>query len=287
MSDTATLPGGISPANFSNASGSTDSFSSYFPTGVSFTPITDSGETTATGPVVIALSGVAVTVSASNLVDDASSGSNLITLTTPSVLFASANDTLSAASGATTLFGATLGQMSFNLGGSNNSVTGGSGSLVGSAATSNSTLIGGGGINLFTITGSNNLVVAGQGGSNSGYDLSQTNGPETLSTNPLGSSGMMVATLGGGAQTVIGGGGASTITAGSGNDVFAFVNGHSGGSEVIIGYNAKDNIAFAGYGYSGANLPTETVTSAGDVISLNDGTTITLAGLDHKIFTNS
>jgi Ca2+-binding RTX toxin-like protein len=115
--------------------------------------------------------------------------------------------------------------------------------------------------------------------------MSQTTGPETIATNPNGGDGQLVATLGSGADSVIGGGGASTVTAGSGNDVFGFVKGHAGGSEVIIGFNSSDNIAFSSdYGYSATNLPTENVTAAGDVITLTDGTTITLSGVDHKIF---
>ena len=66
--------------------------------------------------------------------------------------------------------------------------------------------------------------------------------------------------------------------------MFAFVKGHAGGSEVIIGFNGSDNFAFGGYGYSSTVTPTETVGSLGDVITLSDGTTITLAGVNHKIF---
>ena len=100
----------------------------------------------------------------------------------------------------------------------------------------------------------------------------------------MGNTGALVAILGSGADSVLGGSGAATITGGSGNDVFAFIKGHAGGSEVIIGFTAKDNLAFAGYGYTGASLPTEAVGGFGDVITLSDGTTITLAGFDHKIF---
>jgi Ca2+-binding RTX toxin-like protein len=131
--------------------------------------------------------------------------------------------------------------------------------------------------------GSNSLAVAGASGV-TGINESASTGPELIATNPLGNSGTMVATLGAGADSVIGGGGASTITAGTGNDVFAFIKGHAGGSEVIIGYNSSDNLAFAGYGYTATNLPSEAVGPIGDVITLNDGTTITLAGIDHKIF---
>jgi hypothetical protein len=144
-------------------------------------------------------------------------------------------------------------------------------------------LVGGTGISIYNVLGSNSLAVAGAGGV-TGINESASTGPETITTNPLGNSGTLVATLGAGADSVIGGGGASTITAGSGSDIFAFIKGHAGGSEVIIGYSAGDNLAFAGYGYTATDLPSEAVGALGDVITLNDGTTITLAGIDHKIF---
>ena len=133
------------------------------------------------------------------------------------------------------------------------------------------------------MSGANSLAVAGSAGI-TGINESGSTGAETIATSPLGNSGTMVAILGSGADSVLGGSGASTITGGSGSDVFAFIKGHAGGSEVIIGFTASDNLAFAGYGYTGASLPVETVGAFGDVITLTDGTTITLAGYTHKIF---
>jgi hypothetical protein len=284
MSGTTTVSGGIVPKNWSDASGASFVFSKYFtPTTVS-SVVSVSGATSVAGTVVIPNSGLTITISGASAIDDAApNGGNSITSTSPSVVFASQNDTISAASGSTTLFGASSQQTTFSVGGTGNSIVGGSGSIWGVASGDNSTLVGGSAVSLFTVTGSNNLVVAGSGGP-TGVDLSGTTGPEQVTTNPLGNSGTLVATLGSGADTVIAGGGASTITAGSGNDVFGFVDGHAGGSVVIIGFNASDNIAFGGYGYSATNVPTETVTSGGDVMTLSDGTTILFAGLDHKLF---
>ena len=146
------------------------------------------------------------------------------------------------------------------------------------------TLVGGTGNTIVSVSGSNSLAVAGPGPGMTGINEQNTSGAETIATNPLGNSGTLVAILGSGADTVLGGSGVSTITAGSGADVFAFIKGHAGGSEVIIGFNSSDNLAFAGYGYSGTTLPSEQVGSIGDVITLSDGTTITLAGINHKIF---
>jgi Ca2+-binding RTX toxin-like protein len=133
------------------------------------------------------------------------------------------------------------------------------------------------------VTGANSLAVSGPSGV-TGINESASTGAETIATNPTGNTGTLVAILGSGADTVLGGSGASTITAGSGSDVFAFIAGHANGTEVIIGFNGKDNLAFAGYAYTPTNLPTETVTALGDTLTLSDGTKIVLVGIDHKIF---
>lgn len=284
MSDTTSVSGGTTPSNFSDASGAGAAFSTIFATGTTYTVFTGGGTVSVPGTAVLSTSGTAVTVSGSTTaVADTTSGSNTITSTTNTVIFSGPNDTVTASTGSTTLFGASSGTTTFSIGGSGSSVTGGSGNIAGVASSSNSTLVGGTGTSLFTVNGANNLVAAGQSGT-TGVDLSQSAGGNTITTNPLGNSGTLIATLSNGADSVIGGGGASTITAGSGNDVFGFVNGHAGGSEVIIGFSSNDTLAFGGYGYSLTNAPTETVTSGSDVITLSDGTTITLVGVDHKLF---
>jgi hypothetical protein len=284
MSDTTSVSGGTTPSNFTDASGASAAFSNFFSAGTTYTVFTGSGTVSVDGAATLGTSSTAYTISGgTTAVADTSGGGNSITSTTNTTIFAAPNDTITAASGSTTLFGAGSGTTTFSLGGSGSSVTGGAGDIVGTASASNSTLVGGTGTSLFSVTGSNNLVVAGQSGT-TGVDLSQSTGPETLTTNPLGNSGTLIATLGSGADSVIGGSGASTITAGSGSDVFGFVNGHAGGSEVIIGFNSNDTLAFGGYGYSLTNAPSENVSGGSDVITLTDGTTITLVGVDHKLF---
>jgi hypothetical protein len=284
MSDTATISGGQLPTNYSDASGAAPAFNSYYGLGTSFETVLMSGADSVTGPLVIGQSNLAIAVSGATSIDDAVlSGHNAITTTTPTVVFASQNDTISAASAATTVFGSSTGTTSFSLGGAESSATGGSGSFVGLSTGANSTLVGGMGVSLMSVTGANSLAVAGKAGV-TGIDASASTGPITIATNPLGNSGTLVAILGSGADTVIGGSGASTITAGTGSDVFTFIAGHSGGTEYIIGFNAKDNLAFGGYGYTAGSLPTENVTTAGDKLTLSDGTQIVFAGIDHKLF---
>ncbi|GAB0116912.1 hypothetical protein [Acidisoma sp. 7E03] len=283
MSQTTTIGGGSTPTQFTGASGAASAYSTFFPADTTYTVFSGSGVTTTSGPVVIGSTNAAITVSSASAVADTTSGGNTITTTGKTAVFAAANDTISASGGATTLFGASSGVTQFVASGANSSITGGSGGFVGTASGANTTLVGGTGVSIMHVTGSNSLAVAGQAGI-TGIDLSKSTGPETVATNPLGNSGTLVAVLGSGADSVIGGSGASTITAGSGNDSFLFVKGHAGGSEIIIGFSASDNLGFAGYGYTATNLPSEHVGSIGDVITLSDGTTITLAGIFHKIF---
>jgi Ca2+-binding RTX toxin-like protein len=277
-----TVSGGSLPAQFTGASGAVSAFSSYFNSTTNFAVFSGSGVSTVTGPLVVASPQSSVTVNGASAVVDTTAGGNAITLAQKTTLFAAPNDTVSSAVAAT-IFGGGAGVTQFTASGNGSSITGGTGGIVGTASGANSTLVGGTGNSIYTVTGSNSLAVAGPSAV-TGINESASTGPETIATNPLGNSGTLVATLGAGADSVIGGGGASTVTAGTGSDVFAFIKGHAGGSEVIIGYNASDNIAFAGYGYTATNLPSEAVGSVGDVITLSDGTTITLAGVDHKIF---
>jgi serralysin len=280
-----TVSGGTVVQQFTGTAGAI--LNTFFNSGTSFTVLpTTSGDYAASGPVVVSAPDLALTISGATAIADTSTGGNSITTTTPSSVFTAPNDTVNSAA-ATTLFGASGGGINhFSISGDDSSITGGTSSIVGTASGSNSTLVGGTGISIYTVTGPNSLAVGGSAGI-TGIDESGSTGPETIATNPLGNSGTLVAILGSGADTVLGGSGASTITGGSGNDVFAFIKGHAGGSEEIIGFTASDNLAFAGYGYTATNLPTETLGAGGDVITLSDGTTITLAGFDHKIFSSS
>ena len=280
---TGTAPG-YTPANPSNASGSATAFSHFFGGGVALTVFNGSGLSTAAGPVALTATNVAMTVSGSvTALTDTSNGHNAIDATTGTSVFAGSSDTISAAAGATTLFGSTAGQTNFSLAGSGSSVIGGSGSIVGTSAAANTTLVGGTGVSLFTVTGANNLAVAGTGGI-TGVNEAKASATEVVATNPLGNSGELIATLGGGATNMIGGSGTSTVTGGSGRDAYLFVKGHAGGSEEIIGFNATDNVGFVGYGYSAKILPIENVGATGDVMTLSDGTSITFAGYFHKLF---
>lgn len=276
------MSGGTTPTQFT-ASGSTTAYKQFFNANSSYTVFNGSGNSTVSGPVVVGATKAALTVSGASAVADTTAGSNSITTTGKTAIFAAANDTISAGGAASTVFGASSGVTHFAASGNNSSIVGGAGGFLGSVSGSNSTLVGGTNVSVMTVTGSNNLVVAGSAGVTS-VDLSKSAGANIISSNPLGNSGNLIALLGAGADSMVGGSGQSAILAGSGNDAFLFVNGHAGGSEAIFGFNAKDSLGFAGYTYTGSSLPTETVGALGDIISLADGTQITLVGYDQKVF---
>jgi serralysin len=285
MMSGTTINGASLSNNWTLTSGATPVFDSYFSAGQVSAVLLD-GVSTVTGSLAImsgngsdTVSGIAVT--------DQSGGGNAITSLSPSSIFAAPNDTISSAA-ASTVFGAATGVTHFAISGTNSSIVGGAGSTVGTASGANSTLVGGSGNSIFTVTGSGSEAVGGPGPGITGINESASTGPENIGTNPLGNSGNLVAFLGSGADTVTGGSGASTILGGSGSDVFAFVKGHAGGSEVVLNFTGSDTFAFGGYGYSATNTPVESLTTfdgiASDTITLSDNTTITLVGVTHKIF---
>ncbi len=279
-----TISGGGVPSNWTGgAGGASAAFATYFSATTVVTTI-GPGISSVTGAVALDTPNTAVTVSASAFADE-STGGNSITTLDPSVVFAAANDTITSAA-ATTLFGAAGGLTTFSISGAQSSINGGAGGITGTASGANTTLIGGTGNNIVTVTGANSLAVAGPGPGTTGIDESGSTGAEEIATSPTGTSGPLVAILGSGADTVLGGGGASTITGGSGHDVFGFIKGTAGGTEVIFNFTSKDTFAFGGY--TGDPVASETPTVFGgvtsDLITLTDGTKITIVGQNSSIF---
>lgn len=254
-----------------------------YPQLVAITP--DAAAITVDGATILAIGGTNDSVTASGstpVVAFLGSGSVFTDQTSAATVFGSTGPaTVNAGSGATTLFGST-GAISFSGGSSSGDfVLGGSGQAIFTGGSGgNNTLIGGSGSSLITATGSstNDLLVGGLG--TTSVNAASTTGALTISVNPNSNSGTLIATLGSGADTALAGAGTAVIQGGSGPDVYGFVAGHSGGAVTILGFSGKDNIAFEGY----SSPPVEAVGALGDVITLSDGTTITLSGIDHKIF---
>jgi serralysin len=289
MSGNSTVSGTTVVSQFTGATpGSSAALALQQLGGLAFSADSVDGAYTASGAVSLGTGITSATITSATVVVSNAPNANITVTTLPSAeVFAAPGDTITA-TGADTLFGASTGTTSFMCSGANSSIVGSTGSMAVTSSGANTTLIGGTGTNNFTVSGAGSDAVAGPAPGVTDVTLTDTGGAQ-ISTNPNGGSGTLIATLSAtGADSVIGGGGASTITAGGGSDVFGFVNGHAGGSEVIIGFNSADNFAFGGYGYSATNAPTESYDTPGatgsDVITLTDGTTITLVGIDHKVF---
>lgn len=183
-------------------------------------------------------------------------------------------------SGNLTVSGATnRGATTFAFGGSgSNLLYGGAGATTIAAGTGASTMIGGAGTTIMLTNGSApDYVVAGSG------PTTIIGGIGTGDEQIFAGSGADFIALGSGADMVFAGSGASSISGGTGRDIYGFINGHAGGSELIAGLKANDSLVFGGYG--GNPITSEGVLHGSDLLTLSDGTVILLLGIDHKVFT--
>jgi Ca2+-binding RTX toxin-like protein len=179
-------------------------------------------------------------------------------------------------SGDTTLFGGS-GTAVLQGGSGTNVLYGGAGASTLIAGTGASTLIGGSGTTLEFAEGSAPVALIGGSGAST-VDGATGSGNETMFTG----SGRSVIALDGAADTVVGGSGVASVVGGSGSDVYGFIDGHAGGSEIIFGLKSSDVIAFGGY--AGDPITSEGVVQGSDLLTLADGTVILLQGIDHKVF---
>ena len=177
---------------------------------------------------------------------------------------------VSGGTGSTVMVGSTGAGNTLLAGGSgNNTLTGGSGSGA-------STLVGGNNVTEFAAGSGTTMMVAGTGSSI--INGTTGTGAETVFT----AGGQALIALNNAADTMVGGSGAATVIGGTGPTVFAFLDGHAGGREEIMGFSNADNLAFGGFG--GWAIASETVVQGSDVMRLTDGTEITFLGLAHPLF---
>ena len=194
-------------------------------------------------------------------------------------------NTVSAGAGNTTIWGAS---------GSDGLYFVGPGNFVMTGAAESQTVVGGSGssaVQLFGIDGAKitlfspingNQLIAGPGnvtlnGAGSGNDVFFA-GPSK------GSADSIVA--GSGNNTLVAGPGTSTLVGGAGANVFSFSKAVGGGSDSIVGWNSKDLVALSGYGAptSPGGLPADTtakLVGGSEVLTLSDGTKITLVDFPH------
>jgi hypothetical protein len=183
---------------------------------------------------------------------------------------------VSGGSGNTTLLGGS-GTSMLEGGSGTNLIQAGSGASTLVAGTGASTLIGGTGTTVEFAAGSApNTMIGGAGSAT--INGTTGSGSETIFTG----RGEAFIALNGAADSVVGGSGASSVLGGTAPDVYGFIHGYAGGSEIIFGLKATDVITFGGYG--GDPIVSEGVVNGSDLLTLSDGTIILLQDIDHKVF---
>jgi Ca2+-binding RTX toxin-like protein len=124
--------------------------------------------------------------------------------------------------------------------------------------------------------GSGNETLAAGGATGTDVFFAGNNGP----TQPAST----LIDMGSGNDTAVGGSGNATINAGSGADIFAFVNGETGGSDLIVGFNAAagDRLTLQRYAPNALApvLAAQVQTSGGTTITLPDNTQVTVVGIN-------
>ena len=176
---------------------------------------------------------------------------------------------------AETLFGSGGGLMVGAAAGGDVLVAGpGNVTLTGAGSQGANTVFGGSGASTMTLGKGNDLVVLGGGASTVFGGSSRAN--------IYGGSGALLAIAGSGGAYVQAGVGQSTVHAGSGADLFRFVDGAGGGTELIVGFKqGVDRISLGGFGPDAATSALATARTAGGdtTIQLADNTRVTFAGL--------
>ena len=180
--------------------------------------------------------------------------------------------------GATTVNGGSGGQDTVVGGSGSLAVTaqngdaifGGTGALAVTASLQGAdSVVGGAGMLDVVGRGGNMLVVAGTGTS----DVRTGNGASLV----FAGSGNLSLVGGTGSMQVVAGSGAATITEGTGTTTLQVVDGAAGGAEIIDGFRpGTDAVDLFGYQPSQQSI---SVAGGSTVISLTDGTRITLAGV--------
>jgi Ca2+-binding RTX toxin-like protein len=228
----------------------------------------------------------------------AGTGSNLIEVGTGSAtVMTSGHDTVYAA-GTDVVYG---GQTLRFVGGLGSTVFGGSGSDTLTGGTGPDLLRGG--------TTGNNLITAGVGtatlyGAADGDQLFASGhlpqilyagaGAETLSA--LAASGNDTLVAGSGNDSLIGGSGTNTYVAGVGNatigappsatNIFQFIHGSAGGTDLVQDLTDPNQVQLVLSGYGPGYEPTQQIVSGSLAVTLSDNTRITFSGINHGSITN-
>jgi Ca2+-binding RTX toxin-like protein len=126
--------------------------------------------------------------------------------------------------------------------------------MIGGLGTGNTTLTGGAGSGLEFAAGAGATTLQGGAGNTTMVGVTGT-GTEVMQTG----TGVADIGLNNNQDMVLGGTGASTVIGGLGPDLYAFIGGHAGGSEVILNYNPSKDLVFFGPQYEGAPVASQSV----------------------------
>jgi Ca2+-binding RTX toxin-like protein len=134
---------------------------------------------------------------------------------------------------------------------------------------------GGAGDKLFAEGTRGQQLTAGTG--NETLTAAASSGPDTL----IAASGQDQLVGGSGSDTFVGGTGASTMLGGSGHDVFLFVRGIVGGTDLVENFTSSDKIKLQGYGPHAVQdaLSSQTFAGGSATITLSDNTRVTFLGV--------
>lgn len=124
---------------------------------------------------------------------------------------------------------------------------------------------------VFATAGAGNETITGAGGSPNGFSV-----PGSTANNQFtAGSGNDTLIAGAGRDTLVGGSGSAVMISGTGADTFSFQFGN-GGQDTITGFKASDTLVLSQFGITSV---TPTTSGGSAVISLSDGTKITLSGV--------
>jgi hypothetical protein len=232
----------------------------------------------------------------------AGGGSNLIFVSpianTHNVVYsAGTRDTIIAGAGHATIgesgSGATIylgsGSAVVADGGTADTVIGGPGTGVATLFGGSGEMVWGDGKTLDFIAGVNNASTVAGGVADTvfgaaGSDVTYLSGP----TGATLSAGAGNETLNAAGSTqndmLVGGSGTTTFTVGTGADTVAFFDGRAGGTDIVSGFTSKDTLLDSGYG---AAAPTVSASGGNTMVTLGDGTKVTLTDFSGNNFLKS
>ncbi|HTZ71345.1 MAG TPA: hypothetical protein VMB71_11895 [Acetobacteraceae bacterium] len=241
-----------------------------------------------------------------------SGNTDIGTLFADTIIASGTSDTVDAQAGGLLVFAGPTGTLDFVGGATTSIVIGGSGALSATGGAGgdlifggtsgadtiatgagDSTIVGGAGALLEGNGGGDAVMIAG--GDNVFFNASNDTGSVTLfgaagdNASIGGGAGSLVAIMNDSNATLFGGSGAATVFSGSGGLALDYVNGLSGGTTDVVGFDAsRDMINLFAYAPDAAQqaLASETISGGNTMLKLADNTQIELIGVTNLTIGN-